>query len=123
MCAEDSVDLAELYAELINSEADMACVGCLSSADDLVASCERLGADVAVVDLTMPGRRPLEAIAELMERMPAAKVIVVSGRDDPDVVDEAVRAGAWGFVSKHASVDAIVRAIRKVAAGELGVVR
>ena len=66
---------------------------------------------------TSPGNAA--ATAELSERAPSCRVIVHSGYDDQSRVDEAVAAGAWGFVSKHGDPQTLFAAIRRVHAGEV----
>jgi len=65
-----------------------------------------------VLDLTMPGPDPVEAIRVLAERAPSCRVIAFSGYDDPETKDEVCRAGAWGLVSKHGEPRDLLRAIR-----------
>src|SRR5678816_409097 len=87
----------------------------------LTEECARVRPQVVLLDLHMPGTPPLEALKELSAAAPAVRVIVFSGLDDGETVDRAVRAGAWGLVPKVAATDAILDAIRRVAAGEVSV--
>ena len=65
------------------------------------------------------GREPSgEAlIARLRELLPRARVVVVSGEVQPDLVRRAIDAGAVGFVPKESSPEAMIRALSVVAAG------
>lgn len=123
LCVEDNVDVSEILQLHINAEPDMRVVGALFDATNLADEVMRLRPAVYVVDLTMPGGNPLDAVrtvASLTERGSAAgpRAIVNSGYDDPETVDAALNAGAWGFVSKHADASVLVSAIRRVARGE-----
>jgi DNA-binding NarL/FixJ family response regulator len=119
LVVDDSDDLASLLALLIDAEPDMACAGRLARADTLpdVAVCKK--PDVVLLDLTMPGRDPLEAMAEATARAPESRFVVLSGHDDPARVDDVIERGAWGFVSKHGDMPQILTAIRSVSAGRL----
>lgn len=119
LIVDDSDDLAQVLEFLIDGEADMRCAGRLCNADGLIESVGDVRPRVVLLDLTMPGRSPLEAMSEASGRFPETRFVVLSGYDDPARVDEAVQRGAWGFVSKHGDVATIVRAIRAVAGGEV----
>jgi chemotaxis response regulator CheB len=56
LVVDDSADLAEMLAILISGEPDMACVGTLGNADELLQSVEKRQPNVVLLDLTMPGR-------------------------------------------------------------------
>ena len=121
LCVDDSVDISELIGRVIRDQPDMELVGALASADNLTEECARVRPQVVLLDLHMPGTPPLEALKELSAAAPAVRVIVFSGLDDGETVDRAVRAGAWGLVPKVAATDAVLDAIRRVAAGEVSV--
>lgn len=117
LCVDDNADLAEVYASVIDNEDDMQSVGTLGSADALCETVRAKGANVVLMDLTMPGKSAMEAIEEMSRVIPACRMIAISGFDDPRTVDEAIERGAWGFVSKHGDMDALIKAIRAVAGG------
>ena len=72
---------------------------------------------VLVLDLNMPGGSSLEAIPRIAERSPETAVVVLTMQQDPAFAREALRAGARGYVVKHAAGDELVQAIRAAAGG------
>ena len=70
------------------------------------------------MDVTMPGKSGIEALPDVLEAVPDAKVLVLSMHDDPRYVREAFEAGASGYVLKEAADTEVVDAVRTVAAGE-----
>lgn len=115
LCADDHADLCAVLCRIIARQPDMESVGSLASADELVSEAVRLRADVVVVDLTMHGRDPLDAIAELRRVQPETRSIVFSGREDPESVSAALAAGASHMLPKHGDPWAIVDVVRRVA--------
>jgi len=113
---DDSPDLVRLYTMLIGRESDLECAGSLPSADQLVEEVVRTKPDVVILDLTMPGRDPLEAVRELAVVAPAVRVIAFSGHDDDDTIDAVFKAGAWDMVSKNEDPYEVLAAIRRTAA-------
>jgi DNA-binding NarL/FixJ family response regulator len=119
LCVDDLPDVAGAMRLIIESDPSMECVGCLGSANDLVAEVQGRSPmpDVVVLDGTMPGRDPMQAMKELAAACPSTRTIIYSGHDDPDFVDRARDFGAWGCISKDAEPRELVRAVRDVAAG------
>jgi len=88
--------------------------------------CEELGlsrwgdwgdwCDVILLDLAMPRRTGLEALPELRQVAPAARIIVFSGCSAASVADEVIELGAVRYLSKGADPEEINDAIEEVAA-------
>jgi NarL family two-component system response regulator LiaR len=123
LCVDDSPDIGSLLQFAINRQADLTCVGCLPSCDELLLHVQRESPDVVVIDLTMPGKDPIVVMREMSKLWPQTRAVAYSGFDDPELVDRVVDAGAWGFVSKHEGVDRILEAVRRVARGEMAVLK
>lgn len=73
--------------------------------------------DVVVMDLTLPGIGGLEAIRRIRLRDERAKVLVFSVHEDTAFVEHAFAAGASGYLMKRSAPDALVAAVKRVAAG------
>ena len=74
--------------------------------------------DVVLMDLRMPGVNGIAATADLRERLPAARVLVLTTYADQDAIVPALQAGARGYLTKDASAEQIETAIRAVHAGQ-----
>jgi DNA-binding NarL/FixJ family response regulator len=74
--------------------------------------------DVILMDLRMPGTDGITATALLRERLPAARVLVLTTYADQDAIVPALQAGAQGYLTKDASAEEIEAAIRAVHAGQ-----
>jgi two-component system, NarL family, response regulator NreC len=72
---------------------------------------------VLVLDLNMPGGSSLETIPKVPELSPDTSVVVLTMQEDPAFAREALRAGARGYVLKHAAGTELVQAIRTAAGG------
>lgn len=73
--------------------------------------------DVVVMDLTLPGIGGLEAIRRIVQRDSSAKVLVFSMHEDVLFVEQALAAGARGYVTKSSPPNVLVAAVKEVAAG------
>lgn len=75
--------------------------------------------EMIVLDLMLPGLNGMSLLGVLRKRYPSIPVVVLSALEDPDTVQNVMRHGASGFVGKSSSSKVLVRALRKVLAGEV----
>lgn len=122
LCVDDSGDVRDALSHCISMEPDMESVGSLDCADEVPDVVEKTHADVVLMDMRMPGKDPLDVIAELTSaesnKGRPVRVILFSGLNDSETIDAAFTAGANGFLSKSASIPTILDAIREVAKEE-----
>ncbi|HUR18408.1 MAG TPA: response regulator transcription factor [Acidimicrobiales bacterium] len=90
-----------------------------ASGSEAVSQAATLRPDVVVMDLQMPGMNGIEATRHIVKSQPDVAVLVLTYSDEDHSVLDAVLAGARGYVLKDAGMDAILRAIEDVAAGEM----
>jgi two-component system, NarL family, response regulator LiaR len=86
--------------------------------EDAVAAAARLRPDVILMDLVMPRLDGVAAMRSLRERVPDARVIVLTSFLDDDKLLPALRAGAAGYLLKNAEPREVARAVRAAHAGE-----
>ena len=73
--------------------------------------------DVAVLDLSMPGRSGMELIKLIKAERPKLRLLVLSMHSEEQYAVRAVRAGAAGYLTKESAADELVAAIRRIAGG------
>ncbi|WP_374359325.1 response regulator [Pseudoduganella danionis] len=105
------------YRRLLSAEADFAVVGEAASVAEANALLQRCTPQVALVDLNLKGSSGLEAIAGMLARQPALRVLVLSMHDDAGHLAQALKAGAHGYLSKCSEPEEVITAIRGVMAG------
>lgn len=72
--------------------------------------------DLVLLDLKLPGRNGLDALAALREGVPDVPIVVISGEDDPYTIRSAIEAGGMGFIPKSSTSAVLVQALRLVLA-------
>ena len=77
----------------------------------------RLAPDLVLADLLMPGADPREGIDGIMTAAPAARVLVITGNQDDQLMIDLLKRGVAGFAPKAASSAIIEAALRLIAAG------
>ena len=104
------------YLELAD---DIQIVGEASTGAEVIAEVERQNPDIAVLDIRMPDMDGLEAAAAIGGKYPDVGVIMLTAYDDRQLVVDAVRAGARGYVLKARDAEHLTQTVRLVAAGNL----
>jgi two-component system nitrate/nitrite response regulator NarL len=73
--------------------------------------------DVCLLDVSFPGANGVDAIPDVLAACPQVKVVMLSGTDPPDVVAQAFRSGASGYVRKDQPLNVILRSLEHVRSG------
>jgi DNA-binding NarL/FixJ family response regulator len=119
LLADDHAILRQGLKLLLNSEAGMTIVGEASDGAGALAQAEALEPDVVVADISMPGMNGLIVTRTLKQVQPDITVVVLTRHEDKTHLEELLRAGAAGYVSKQSAPSQIIQAIRATAAGGL----
>ncbi|WP_181436171.1 response regulator transcription factor [Curtobacterium sp. MCBD17_008] len=104
---------------VLDTTADCTVVGEAATGEAAVDLAETLQPDVVVMDLSMPGAGGVAATAALRERVPTARVLVLTTFADDARVRAALAAGATGYLLKDADPDDVVRAVQATARDEV----
>ena len=98
---------------------DIEVVGSASSGSQVLPLVRQTSPDVVLLDLRMPGMDGLRCLEALRERHPNVKAVVLSGSEEPDVIEAAFRRGAVGFIVKRIDPADLAAVIRQVADGNV----
>ena len=93
-------------------------VGLAANGEEAVDKVRDLKPDVVLMDVHMPGMDGMEATRRCMRLDPDLKIIALTIHDDEPYPSKLMRSGALGYLTKKAGVDEMVRAIKKVCAGQ-----
>jgi two-component system response regulator DesR len=118
LIAEDMHMIRGALVALLSLEEDMEVVAELDRGDEIVAAALRTSPDVAVLDIDLPGLDGLTAAGELHEKLPSAKILVLTGLSQPGVLLRALQAHVRGFIVKDAPAETLADGVRRVHAGE-----
>jgi DNA-binding NarL/FixJ family response regulator len=103
---------------LLEIEADIRVAGQASNGREALEQVEALHPDVVLMDVRMPEMDGVVATRELSARFPDVKVIILTTFEDDEIVFDALKAGARGYLLKDISSEEMAAAVRKVAAGQ-----
>jgi DNA-binding NarL/FixJ family response regulator len=112
LLADDHRLLVEAFAKLLEAECEI--VGHVGDGLALLEAAPKLKPDVVVLDVAMPLLNGLDAGRKLKEQMPDVRLIFVTMNEDPDLVVQAFRIGASGYLLKRSAGSELLLAIREV---------
>lgn len=115
---DDHVIVREGLRHVLEEAPEFVIVGEGGTAAQAIALASDLQPDVLVLDISMPGGSGLHAVPEILERVPATRILMLSVHDDSEYILESVRAGAHGYCRKDSDPDELRRAIRTVHTGD-----
>ena len=87
--------------------------------DEAVRLCEEFEPDVILMDMVMPGMDGVTATRTIAERHPQTQVIALTSFQEGSLVQEALAAGAVGYLLKDVVIDELADAIRSAHAGRV----
>jgi two-component system response regulator DesR len=117
LLADDQAMVRGALAALLGLEPDLEVVAEVGRGDEVVAAAQESGADVALLDVEMPGMDGLAATADLKAKVPACRVLIVTTFGRPGYLRRAMELGACGFVVKDTPARQLADAVRRVHQG------
>ncbi|WP_205697691.1 response regulator transcription factor [Conexibacter sp. SYSU D00693] len=118
LIADDVAGVRRTLRAVLDEAAGLDVVGCAADGGEAVERTLRLQPDVVLMDVRMPGVDGIEAIRRLRAAGSRARVLVLTTSDMDDVVQDALEAGALGFLLKDVASDRLADAVHATARGE-----
>jgi DNA-binding NarL/FixJ family response regulator len=118
LLADDHPVVREGIRNRLDGEDDCLVVGEAVNGDEAVSLARRLCPDVVLLDVAMPGPGVVPVLEVLRQKVPTAKVLVVSAFDDDKYIFGTLAAGAAGYALKGERLSTLVEAVRTIARGE-----
>ena len=115
---DDHPLVREGIGSIINGQADMTLVGTASNGKEAIEAFRALSPDVTLMDLRLPDLSGLDVTIAIRSEFPGARVIVLTAFEGDMDVQQALKAGAQGYLLKSMSPQQMVDTIRQVHAGK-----
>jgi DNA-binding NarL/FixJ family response regulator len=122
LVVDDHEVFSDAVAMLLARQPDVELIGSARDADEAIRLVDVEPGhrpDVVLMDLDLPGGSGILATRRIRELSPDSKVVVLTALQDPEVIADALAAGACGYVPKTRAVEELMDVVRRAAAGEL----
>lgn len=115
--ADDHELIREGIKKILRNCADLKIVGEAANLNQVFALVAQVRPDMLLLDITLPDSDGLDGLTELRRHYPDLRVVILSGHPEERYAVSALRAGAFGYVSKAAVSDDLLAALRKAGEG------
>jgi len=117
LLADDHAVVRAGLREILADTSDITVTGEATNGQEALARVRAEDFDVAVLDMSMPGRNGIELIKLVKAEKPKLRILVLSMHSEQQYAVRAIKAGASGYLTKETAADQLVAAIRRIAGG------
>jgi two-component system, NarL family, response regulator NreC len=118
LLADDHAILLDGLRALLEAEGDLKVVGSAINGEEAVRLARQLRPDIAIVDIKMPVMDGIEATRRIRESSPSTRILILSAHVSAHYVDQALSAGAEGYVLKESEGPELIKAVRAIIDGK-----
>ncbi len=115
--ADDHMLIREGLKRLLHIEPDLRVTGESDDPAEICRATDEKEYDILVLDITLPKKSGLEILKDVKAIDPSARVLILSMHPEDRFAIRALKAGAWGYLTKESAGDDIILALRKIASG------
>src|SRR4051812_4659052 len=119
LIADDHAMVREGLRSFLALSGDLEPVGAAADGRQAVELTHQLRPDIVLMDLLMPVLDGISAIAVIRRELPSVEVVALSGYLEPQLIADALHAGAVGYLLKDTDAEELHRAVRAAAAGQV----
>ena len=115
--ADDHPLIRKGIKEILEEEIDLKVIGEAAYPHEVLEGIQKYEPDILVTDLTMPGRSGLDLISDLKQLFPKLPILVLTMHPEERFAVRALKAGAYGYITKDSKPEELIKAIRQVVTG------
>jgi two-component system invasion response regulator UvrY len=118
LIADDHAIVRQGLKQIVSESSEMVVAGEAENGEEALALARKLSYDVAIIDISMPGRGGLDILKDLKAARPSAKIVILSMHPEEQYAIRCLRDGASAYITKANATEELVHAIQAVAAGK-----
>ncbi|MCZ2123461.1 MAG: response regulator transcription factor [Anaerolineales bacterium] len=121
LLADDHILFREGLAGIINAQADLQVIGEANDGLEALVKAQELKPDLILMDVQMPGMDGIEAVRQIKQALPEISIVMLTVRGDDEMLFEALKNGAQGYLLKEIRAQALLEMLRSALQGEAAV--
>lgn len=114
---EDDQEIRESFSLIVNSSQRFSVVGTYGNCEDAISALHRDKPEIVLMDIELPGMNGIRGTQIIRDKSPGTEVIMVTVYEDSDLVFEALKAGASGYITKSANYTELLGALDEIVRG------
>jgi DNA-binding NarL/FixJ family response regulator len=117
MIVEDDQEIRNSFSLIVNSSQRFTVVGAYGDCEEAISSLNRDKPEIVLMDIELPGMNGIKGTQIIKDKHPNAEVIMVTVYEDSELVFEALKAGASGYITKSANYMELLSALEEIIRG------
>ena len=117
MIVEDDQEIRNSFTLIVNSSQKFMVVNAYGTAEDAIANLNRDKPEIVLMDIELPGVNGIHGTKVIKDKSPHTDIIMVSVYEDSELVFEALKAGASGYITKSANYMELLSALEEIVKG------
>jgi DNA-binding NarL/FixJ family response regulator len=117
MIVEDDQEIRNSFSLIVNSSQRFMVVGAYGDCEEAISSLNKDKPEIVLMDIELPGMNGIKGTQIIKEKNPNAEVIMVTVYEDSELVFEALKAGASGYITKSANYMELLSALEEIVRG------
>ena len=117
MIVEDDQEIRNSFTLIVNSSQKFMVVSAYGTAEEAIANINRDKPEIVLMDIELPGINGIHGTKTIKEKSPHTDIIMVSVYEDSELVFEALKAGASGYITKSANYMELLSALEEIVKG------
>jgi DNA-binding NarL/FixJ family response regulator len=118
LIVDDHKLLRETWKQILNSELSFEVVADCGTAEEALNLAEKFQPEIILLDINLPGMNGVQAASLLLKSSPTSKILGVSMHTQPAYAKQLMKNGAFGYITKNASRQEMIHAIKEVLLGK-----
>jgi DNA-binding NarL/FixJ family response regulator len=117
MIVEDDQEIRNSFSLIVNSSPRFTVVGAYGTCEDAISSLNHDKPEIVLMDIELPGINGIKGTQTIKDRLPNTEVVMVTVYEDSELVFEALKAGASGYITKSANYMELLSALDEIIRG------
>jgi DNA-binding NarL/FixJ family response regulator len=117
LVVEDDLEIRNSFTLIINSSQKFMVVNAYSRCEEAIENLNKDRAEIVLMDIELPGMNGIQGTKIIKDKSPHTEVVMVSVYEDSDLVFEALKAGASGYITKSANYLELLSALEEILKG------
>ena len=117
MIVEDDQEIRNSFSLIVNSSQRFVVVGAYGDCEEAISSLNKDKPEIVLMDIELPGMNGIKGTQIIKEKAPNTEVIMVTVYEDSELVFEALKAGASGYITKSANYMELLSALEEIIRG------
>lgn len=117
LIVEDDQEIRNSFSLIVNSSQKFLVVNAYSNCEDAIVNLHRDKPEIILMDIELPGLNGIQGTKIIKEKNPQSEIIMVTVYEDSELVFEALKAGASGYITKSANYMELLTALEEIVKG------